>query len=243
MPVRTPIIYLVFIAGLFSLLFLPLDQLTTLTNEDGVIENIGAIFYAISSIVFGVCFFNSKKWGNRLFKRELHFNYIFLMIGLLFFVAMGEEISWGQRIFSIETPEAINQINAQGELNLHNIDLFHGLNADGNPKEGIASLFTSHRMFNALVLFLFLLIPLLDRFVPAARNVLTHIRFPITPIWMGAFMLGTLIGGKVIKRIVDHPSEYWNHAVSEISETGFALLTIFLALAAYKKLKTISSNS
>ncbi|MFT5289647.1 MAG: hypothetical protein ACI82F_001713 [Planctomycetota bacterium] len=35
-----------------------------------------------------------------------------------------EEISWGQRIFGLSTPPELARINAQGELNLHNL---HGL--------------------------------------------------------------------------------------------------------------------
>jgi hypothetical protein len=48
--------------------------------------------------------------------------YVLLMLGT-FFVA-GEEISWGQRIFGWRTPEALEAINAQQEISVHNI---HGL--------------------------------------------------------------------------------------------------------------------
>ena len=34
---------------------------------------------------------------------------------------MGEEISWGQRIFNIETPGFLAEANAQKETNLHNL--------------------------------------------------------------------------------------------------------------------------
>ncbi|MCC7440591.1 MAG: hypothetical protein IT285_03095 [Bdellovibrionales bacterium] len=44
------------------------------------------------------------------------------LASIAFFWAAGEEISWGQRIFSIPTPEALLAINDQGELNLHNVD-------------------------------------------------------------------------------------------------------------------------
>lgn len=40
-------------------------------------------------------------------------------VGLVFLA--GEEISWGQRILGIETPEALKQSNVQGEINLHNL--------------------------------------------------------------------------------------------------------------------------
>ena len=48
------------------------------------------------------------------------------MLGIVFFVGLGEEISWGQRILNIETPEAIKEINAQGELTIHNLEWFGG---------------------------------------------------------------------------------------------------------------------
>jgi len=38
------------------------------------------------------------------------------------FVCMGEEISWGQRIFDITTPDGLREINLQGETNIHNIE-------------------------------------------------------------------------------------------------------------------------
>jgi len=36
-------------------------------------------------------------------------------------VIAGEEIAWGQRLLDVETPEALDQINHQGELTVHNI--------------------------------------------------------------------------------------------------------------------------
>ena len=50
------------------------------------------------------------------------FLYSFFLCGLIFIV--GEEISWGQRIFGFATPETLSEINRQGESNLHNI---HGV--------------------------------------------------------------------------------------------------------------------
>lgn len=41
--------------------------------------------------------------------------------GCVLFFGMGEEISWGQRIFGIETPEFLAEANAQKETNLHNL--------------------------------------------------------------------------------------------------------------------------
>jgi hypothetical protein len=43
---------------------------------------------------------------------------------LLCFFGGGEEIIWGQRIFVIQTPDALAAINARQETNIHNVDLF-----------------------------------------------------------------------------------------------------------------------
>jgi hypothetical protein len=48
--------------------------------------------------------------------------YILLSIGL-FFIAM-EEISWGQRIFNVSTPELLLSSNLQKEMNIHNLKWF-----------------------------------------------------------------------------------------------------------------------
>jgi len=39
---------------------------------------------------------------------------------MIFFA--GEEISWGQRMFSLATPESLKAINKQDEITLHNIE-------------------------------------------------------------------------------------------------------------------------
>jgi hypothetical protein len=43
-------------------------------------------------------------------------------LGLVLLVAAGEEISWGQRIFELDTPAVLVDGNRQDELNLHNVD-------------------------------------------------------------------------------------------------------------------------
>src|SRR5690349_12089952 len=50
----------------------------------------------------------------------------FLAVAIAVFVIGMEEISWGQWIFFWRTPEAIKEINSQGETNLHNIGPLQG---------------------------------------------------------------------------------------------------------------------
>jgi hypothetical protein len=46
---------------------------------------------------------------------------LFLLLAIGAFLVAGEEISWGQRIFGVETPEELEALNRQGEIGAHNI--------------------------------------------------------------------------------------------------------------------------
>lgn len=88
-------------------------------DEDTWVEYAQFIFYLLTSFI-------SLKTAFLLKKRSSILLAIFLTIALGFFVVAGEEISWGQRIFGIVTPEEIAKNNTQGELNLHNNDKIFG---------------------------------------------------------------------------------------------------------------------
>ena len=44
-----------------------------------------------------------------------------ILFSIIFFFGFGEEISWGQRIFNIETPNFFIENNLQSETNIHNL--------------------------------------------------------------------------------------------------------------------------
>jgi hypothetical protein len=87
-------------------------------TEDSIIEWLTFIFYFVAFIVacsISVTFYRSNSG---LFC----FMYVFLAAGL-FFISM-EEISWGQRIFNVSTPELFLDYNYQKEMNIHNFTWF-----------------------------------------------------------------------------------------------------------------------
>lgn len=83
--------------------------------EDGPLESLSAVFYFCAALIFAVGFKNKPA--------PLRFWCLFFAV--LMFLVGGEEISWGQRIFGIETPESLSAVNLQDEFNIHNIDGIH----------------------------------------------------------------------------------------------------------------------
>ena len=83
-------------------------------EEDGIIEYLTAFFLLSISI------FLIKKL---LKMKEIISvnNFGIIMFSIMFFFGFGEEISWGQRIFNIETPPFFSENNLQSETNIHNL--------------------------------------------------------------------------------------------------------------------------
>jgi hypothetical protein len=89
-----------------------------LNREDGLVEWATAIVY-LGATVFAISLVLSF-WRRK--ERRYALLYAGLAVGMIF-VAM-EEVSWGQRLLGIDTPEFIAEINLQGETTFHNVDWF-----------------------------------------------------------------------------------------------------------------------
>ena len=85
------------------------------TSESGPIENLTVVALLAGALVCG-----RRAWrlSQRRFRR---LPLALTALAVLFVVAAGEELSWGQRIFGIETPEFFQRHNIQHEMNLHNL--------------------------------------------------------------------------------------------------------------------------
>ncbi len=95
------------------------------TREDGVVENLSALALLGLGLSLGW-----RLWRQRppaLQGWPLRGAWALVVLA---FLGVGEEISWGQRVFGWETGEAMNRYNLQHETNLHNLmpgELFNGL--------------------------------------------------------------------------------------------------------------------
>lgn len=103
----------------------PIDYLLELTRgEDGIIETMAYTFAFVGG-GYGLVFVRRlRKAGMPGYVIAFYsaFSSGLLLIGF-------EEISWGQHILQFETPEFYKELNAQGELNLHNIKGWSGTNS------------------------------------------------------------------------------------------------------------------
>lgn len=91
-----------------------------LMREDGIVENFSAACWLLSSIISLLIYLTDRR-GNDFGVLRLKRNVFFLLLSVLFFFGFGEEISWGQRLLELETPEPIKAMNEQSELNVHNL--------------------------------------------------------------------------------------------------------------------------
>ena len=196
------------------------NQKLSLTLEDGPYEVVGAIFFLLASILFFTAFFKSKT--NK--------NIFFLLLGLLFLFAFLEEISWGQRIFNLSTPQSIKETNMQGEINIHNLKIFHGLTEDGTRKSGWILFLNMDRLFSIFWFTCCLLIPFLYKINSQSKKYLDQINFPIIPLSVGSFFLLNYFFARILVHFDNMPIQ----RLTEVKETNFAFLFFIVAIWFFK---------
>ncbi|NEW78549.1 MAG: hypothetical protein GZ086_03800 [Gelidibacter sp.] len=146
------------------------------TVEDGFVENGSAIFLLSASLLLLFRFFKLFKHKDFLWKVGI------LAMAVVFFFGAGEEISWGQRIFNMESSQYFIENNAQGETNLHNMVV-------GETK--INKLIFSQLLTVVLVIYL-IITPFLYRKLDWVKNLANKFAVPIVQ-WHHtiAFLIGT----------------------------------------------------
>ena len=85
-----------------------------LSREDGPIETATFVCFAVGAVVALVAAARLRPVRRMALGAGV--------LGSMLFVAAGEEVSWGQRLFGIRTPDAFVDGSRQDELNLHNLD-------------------------------------------------------------------------------------------------------------------------
>jgi cytochrome b len=159
--------------------FLTFEQQRVVHREDGIFQTASALFLLCAAAI-------SVRIALRVGPGRPDY-YMHLFLGLLFFVMFGEEISWGQRYFGLVTPEFIAAVNAQGEINFHNM---YGY------------------FFDHLFILFFLLwgvaVSLLDRFSVFFRQVFSAIGLPVPSAGLAVAMLViSLMQSVIVYELID----------------------------------------
>lgn len=84
-------------------------------SEDSISEYLQAIGYFSTGVIFILIAIKGSGAGPRLQR------IFFLIAGLGVLMISMEEISWGQRLFGIKTPDWFRSHNIQNEISIHNL--------------------------------------------------------------------------------------------------------------------------
>ena len=151
----------------FGLLYFNPASLDTYLGEDGIVEwlTVGGLL-AGSLVCFNrfIALFKKKNWW---------FLVVTFVLGILLFIAAGEEISWGQRILGIKSSEYFLKNNAQGETNIHNL-VVNGVK--------INKLVFSTILIGVLAIYL-VLIPILYKTNKSVKNFMDNSGVPIARLY------------------------------------------------------------
>ncbi|MEM1436663.1 MAG: hypothetical protein AAGG11_21615 [Pseudomonadota bacterium] len=176
------------------------DFVLTYGEEDGVAEYLTALFFFLSAFGFLSLYLQYARplplWRGLV---------ILAWAALMFFFA-GEELSWGQRIIGMETPESIRATNAQNEFNFHNHDIIqdHG-----------------HRILTAFTLLTGLGIWLLS-LVPPLRRLYQQFVVPIPPLGYAILFVGAFIYGRRYIPDLDYFATEFRELFMACGMLGFA---------------------
>jgi hypothetical protein len=226
-------IIFIIVISTYSIVFLDETTIYDLGDEDGLIENLGATFFITSSFLFFTIFFKSSGSGNSFGKFHTNRNVFYLLLGIFFIICFGEEISWGQRIIGWNTPAMMEDINIQGETNLHNLKIFYK-----NRDKPLS--FNMLTLFSAFWLSYFILVPLVSKFSHRANGFFKHIGLPCPPLWMGGLFLTNYFAAKFMN--IDNLGLPMTtlESVTELKESNYALN---FAIFGLYELRNILSNS
>ncbi|WP_140936827.1 hypothetical protein [Sphingobacterium lumbrici] len=184
--------------------FTDLPVFSELVEEDGVFENLTSLFLFLTAVFLILIF--AKFQSNH--KLNWKIGLAIMIVGLIF--GAGEEISWGQRIFGVESSDFFKQNNAQGETNLHNMVV-------GGTK--INKIIFSYA-FSVIFGIYFIILPILYRRNDNIRRLVNQFGIPVATNFQSIlFLVAT-----VLVMLLDHSRkwELWEFIFA------FTIFTIFV---------------
>ena len=128
----------------------------------------------------------------------------------------------------------MNKVNVQGEINLHNLEVFSSVDMQGRSKPGLTRFLTIKGLFFLFWFVYCVLLPLFVKFWRFGADRIRRINLPVIPIRLGMIFLGNWIVYRFLRYLAEGDIKF-THTMDEIKECNFAFL--FLLAALYFSLK------
>lgn len=222
---------LILIVTLIAIYTLPLafwapDNYELFIKEDGIVEYGSALCWFLAALTLIISTLKTKK--NQTNSNHSTLPYILLIS--FFVVCGGEEISWGQRIFNLNTPELLKTVNVQNEITLHNI--------------GSISVFSN--AFFLLTILYFWVVPFILSKYSNMQTLVHHYGLPlpnkyVSAVYSISFSIWLLIGIR-FGTLGFHPfSFYEENYYTQMDDEIFEFLAAysFLCFSVMESLKTM----
>ena len=160
-----------------------------LVIEDGFVEWATVIVLMITMLVCFRRVLVLRKQRSRLFLS------VTFLLGLFCFFGAGEEVSWGQRVLGLESPDFFQDNNAQGEIGLHNLVI----EVDGERLK-VNKLIFGTGLALAMLIYLFVATPLYRK-NHRVRGFLDAIAAPMPQNYQ---ILGYIVIVATVELLIDH---------------------------------------
>ncbi|HEV2062010.1 MAG TPA: hypothetical protein VGR12_04085 [Solirubrobacteraceae bacterium] len=202
----------------YATLSLSSGVVSDLIEEDGVYEWVGTLGLFAAAIAFAVAAVRTRRFVNAGGGDASRWKpWVFAALAAGLFFAAGEEISWGQRLLGIETPESLRAANGQDEINVHNLAVVGG---------------RLDMLFQLFWAGLFVVIPLVAEASSRARRALRRF-LPVAPPVIAVLLIANYLLAQTSERVLDgelYDSIYpLTHSVNELKE---AVVGLVLGIAA-----------
>lgn len=223
------IIMAIYIAFTFAFLAMG-DRVAAATiPEDHFFELITSLALFITACLFFYGFWIARRSLEKT-RVSLIKQIVYLGLALLFLFGAGEEISWGQRILSFETPEAIAEANKQEEFNAHNLAAWQ--NTD---------FLNANTLFDAFWFLFAVFTPAVAIIAPSFKQFAGRY-IPIVYWGLGLLFLYNYLWAKLAKVIYQAAYTFdritLTQAVQEIKESNYAVIFILVGLFAVLDIKS-----
>ncbi|HOX75972.1 MAG TPA: hypothetical protein PK521_15920 [Bacteroidales bacterium] len=198
------VLFISILIAIYLRYFVSIESYLGFVKEDGIIEYLTFFFLLLSSFV---CLTKVIKYINI---REGLWILTWSILAGMFFFAAGDEISWGQRIFNIQSSEFFLEHNKQAETNIHNLVI---------GGTSINKLVFSQIMFTVLAIY-FLFSRLMVAKIRFVRDLVNRFRIPLPRTLHIITMVVALLLILTIQQIKD----------SELNELSFAMIFFMIFL-------------